>query len=742
MLARIDLRGSALPAARELAGLLPRAATDIDSVHGHRPPAVRGRPDPRRPGGPRDHRPARRRGRRGLRRPAGGARPGARRVRPGPAGRARGGRSRRVRHGARRPAPHRRHHPGRARRHGDRALGAGAPGRAVRARRPGAAAVQRRDERRARRRSPASSRSPWPPRRSATTAACPTRASSPRARCSASTEVYAVGGAQAIAMFGVRRRLLRAGRHGHRAGQRLRDRGQAAAARADRHRLRGRPDRDRDPRRRHRRPRARRGRPDQPGRARPAGRRGAGHRRARSSPTPSWSSCPGRWPPPSTPTGSPTALDGTQSGDRPGRRPRRRAAGRRRLRRRAPGDPDRATPREVAARVRNAGAIFVGAWSPVSLGDYCAGSNHVLPTGGCARHSSGLSCSRSCAASTSSSTTSRRSPRSPGTSTRSPAPRTCPRTRPPSASGSADGRDRLDELPLRPELRGRTPYGAPQLAVPRYRLNTNENPYPLPAELLADLGTALGHAARRAQPLPRPGRRRAARRPGRATSPAAAARRSRRRRCGRPTAPTRCCSRSCRRSAGAGRTALGFTPSYSMHPIISARHRHRRGSTGTAAPDFTIDAGRRRRAGARAAPRRRLRDQPEQPDRHRRRAGDDRRALRRRPQGVLVVDEAYAEFARAGTPSALTLLPGPAAADRQPDDEQGVRHGRAAAGLPGRRPRRRRRAAAGAAAVPPELAHPGRRADRAGAHRRAAGHGRRGQGAARPDRRRAARRWG
>jgi len=44
-----------------------------------------------------------------------------------------------------------------------------------------------------------------------------------------------------------------------------------------------------------------------------------------------------------------------------------------------------------AARVRNAGAIFVGAWSPVSLGDYCAGSNHVLPTGGCARHSGGLS---------------------------------------------------------------------------------------------------------------------------------------------------------------------------------------------------------------------------------------------------------------------------------------------------------------------------------------------------------------
>ena len=50
-----------------------------------------------------------------------------------------------------------------------------------------------------------------------------------------------------------------------------------------------------------------------------------------------------------------------------------------------------ADPAAVAARVRNAGAVFVGAYAPVSLGDYCAGSNHVLPTGGCARHSSGLS---------------------------------------------------------------------------------------------------------------------------------------------------------------------------------------------------------------------------------------------------------------------------------------------------------------------------------------------------------------
>ena len=44
-----------------------------------------------------------------------------------------------------------------------------------------------------------------------------------------------------------------------------------------------------------------------------------------------------------------------------------------------------------ALKIRNAGAVFVGRFSPVSLGDYSAGSNHVLPTGGCACHSSGLS---------------------------------------------------------------------------------------------------------------------------------------------------------------------------------------------------------------------------------------------------------------------------------------------------------------------------------------------------------------
>jgi histidinol dehydrogenase len=76
----------------------------------------------------------------------------------------------------------------------------------------------------------------------------------------------------------------------------------------------------------------------------------------------------------------------------------------------------------VAARVRNAGAVFVGTWSPVSLGDYCAGSNHVLPTGGCACHSSGLSVQ------TSSTTRRRRCAMSPTRWSPSRRRRTCRRT--------------------------------------------------------------------------------------------------------------------------------------------------------------------------------------------------------------------------------------------------------------------------------------------------------------------------
>ena len=204
------------------------------------------------------------------------------------------------------------------------------------------------------------------------------------------TEVYAVGGAQAIAVFGY-------GAGSCEPVDMVTGPGNVYVTAAKRL-LRGLigidseagPDRGRDPRRRHRRPGARRGRPDQPGRARPAGRRGAGDHRARRSPTPSWSWCPAQVAATKHSDRIPTALDGTQSGvvlvddlDAGLRVVDAYAAEHLEIQTR--------DAHEVAMRVRNAGAIFVGPWSPVSLGDYCAGSNHVLPTGGCARHSSGLS---------------------------------------------------------------------------------------------------------------------------------------------------------------------------------------------------------------------------------------------------------------------------------------------------------------------------------------------------------------
>ena len=120
----------------------------------------------------------------------------------------------------------------------------------------------------------------------------------------------------------------------------------------------------------------------------------------------------------------------------------------------------------VAARVRNAGAVFVGPYAPVSLGDYCAGSNHVLPTGGCACHSSGLSV-QSFLRGIHVVNYDEAAPARGGAATSSPWPR--PRTSRPTARPSPPAsatrcEPRCDEL-LRPDLRGRTAYGAPQLDV-------------------------------------------------------------------------------------------------------------------------------------------------------------------------------------------------------------------------------------------------------------------------------------
>ncbi|HEX9335123.1 MAG TPA: aminotransferase class I/II-fold pyridoxal phosphate-dependent enzyme, partial [Pseudonocardiaceae bacterium] len=121
----------------------------------------------------------------------------------------------------------------------------------------------------------------------------------------------------------------------------------------------------------------------------------------------------------------------------------------------------------------------------------------------------------------------------------------------------------LEHLPVRDDLRGRTPYGAPQLDVP-VRLNTNENSHPVPAEVVADVAQAarevaatlnrypdrdavalradladyLGHGLRAESVWPANG-------------------------------SNEVLQQLLQAFGGPGRTALGFTPSYSMHPIIA-----------------------------------------------------------------------------------------------------------------------------------------------------------------------------
>jgi histidinol-phosphate aminotransferase len=211
-----------------------------------------------------------------------------------------------------------------------------------------------------------------------------------------------------------------------------------------------------------------------------------------------------------------------------------------------------------------------------------------------------------------------------------------------------------DELPLRPELRGRSPYGAPQVPA-EHRLNTNENPYPLPPALLADLAAALADASVSLNRYPdRDARGLRADLAGYLT-----------RTTGETLAPEQVWAANgsneilqqiLQAFGGAGRTALGFTPSYSMHPIIAA-------GTGTGwadghrREDFTIDPAAAVEQVRRLAPDVVFVTSPNNPT-GTAVALETIADLYAATDGVVVVDEAYTEFARAGTPSALTLLPG------------------------------------------------------------------------------------
>ena len=192
---------------------------------------------------------------------------------------------------------------------------------------------------------------------------------------------------------------------------------------------------------------------------------------------------------------------------------------------------------------------------------------------------------------------------------------------------------------------------------------------------------------------------------------------------------------------GPGRTAISFAPTYSMYPEY-ARDAMTAWVAGRRHDDFSFDFEEARRLIGEHRPSVILLPSPEQPDRHRAAARRDRAAVRDRPTGLVVIDEAYAEFRRAGHAQCA----GAAAAAPQPrrhaHDEQGVRPRRGPAGLPRRGAGDLRRPARRTPALPPLGGDAGRRQRRPAARRRAARQGRRAPRRAGPHRGVAARRRG
>jgi histidinol-phosphate aminotransferase len=204
-------------------------------------------------------------------------------------------------------------------------------------------------------------------------------------------------------------------------------------------------------------------------------------------------------------------------------------------------------------------------------------------------------------------------------------------------------------LPLRADLVGREPYGAPQLDV-AVALNTNENPYPPSAGLVADLGRA---AAKVAAGLNRyPDRDAADLRAALAGYLGH----------GLTAAQTWAANGSneviqqlLQAFGGPGRSALGFEPSYSMHPII-ARTTATRWIAGRRAADFSIDPADAAAAIDAHQPDVVFLASPNNP------TGTAQplsliEAICERAPGMVVIDEAYMEFARDPAATALSLLP-------------------------------------------------------------------------------------
>lgn len=208
----------------------------------------------------------------------------------------------------------------------------------------------------------------------------------------------------------------------------------------------------------------------------------------------------------------------------------------------------------------------------------------------------------------------------------------------------------LEQLPLRPDLRGRSPYGAPQLDVP-VRLNTNENPYPPPAALVDDVAEAVREAAEELHRYPDRDalalrRELAAYLSGATQVPLTE------HHLWAANGSNEILQQLLLAFGGPERSALGFEPSYSMHPILA---------TGTRTdwipaprrPDFSFDAAQAARVIAEHAPDVVFVTSPNNPTGGSVPLADLEEILRVAP-GIVVVDEAYAEFS--AQPSAVHLL--------------------------------------------------------------------------------------
>jgi histidinol-phosphate aminotransferase len=213
----------------------------------------------------------------------------------------------------------------------------------------------------------------------------------------------------------------------------------------------------------------------------------------------------------------------------------------------------------------------------------------------------------------------------------------------------------VSDLPLRDDLVGQVPYGAPQLDVP-VRLNVNENPYPPSPSLVADLAAAVAVVAQRLNRYPdrealdlrRDLAGYLAKREQVSLDPS---------RLWAANGSNEVMLQLMQAFGGPGRTALGFSPTYAMYPDY-CRDTFTTWATEPREPDFSIDPAKAVAAVRRLRPTVTILTSPNNPTGTTLPLDTAREVLDATAEygGLVVVDEAYAEFRRPGTASALELL--------------------------------------------------------------------------------------